>query len=326
MASIQSLPRADLPQRLVSFFRKFPPQLYSAKATGMTIPLTKKAAKLAAEARSAPGVSKAVQAQPISYSPPPTQSTDDAPDVETAEPQTISTPAALNPAKQHLNPFLPRKLFTTGKWRGPQYGLRVQADLVKLARQFGVEELLPMGPKATAFKQQRLIEHGLRIRGTGVGQQVKGHKWERTQGARLEKRRQAMENMPALISEWKSVSMLQIPSALRAMGANYQNRKVTVAVGRNFPRKTHNQIHWNSSLSKLWHWFHCMTSHQGCLVRLFRGVSVLLYRYSAIAAMYNHFIQLLRRRHGMYSVSVCPTTCTASTCSLFLRLLNDRVQ
>ncbi|KIV94225.1 hypothetical protein PV10_02012 [Exophiala mesophila] len=206
MASLQSLP-ADLPLRLTSFFRKFPPHLYSAKATGMTIPLTKKAAKLAAEARSAPGVSKAVQAQPINYSLPPTpESSNDTPDVDvkTVEPQTTSSPATTKPAKQHLNPFLPRKIFTTGKWRGPQYGLRIQADLVKLARKYGVEELLPIGPKSTAFKQQRLIEHGLRIRGTGEGQQVKGHKWERTQGARLEKRRQAMENMPALISEWKS--------------------------------------------------------------------------------------------------------------------------
>jgi large subunit ribosomal protein L25 len=74
-----------------------------------------------------------------------------------------------------------------------------------LARENGIEELLPPGQKSTAFKQARILERGLRVKGTGEGQKVKGHKWERHVGATLEKRRVAMENMPELVREWKQV-------------------------------------------------------------------------------------------------------------------------
>ena len=43
------------------------------------------------------------------------------------------------------------------------------------------------------------------VKGTGEGQKVKGHKWERTMNATLEKRRKAMEEMPELIRLWKQV-------------------------------------------------------------------------------------------------------------------------
>lgn len=212
MATLQTISHAELPRRLVNFFLRYPPEQYSAKATGVTIPLTKKAAKLAAEARSAPGLSRAVRAQPINY--PLVAATADGADTTnpTVGDETTGSARRPKPSGKHPNPFLPTKVFTTGKWMGPKYGLRIQADLVKLAKKYGVEDLLPPGRKSTAFKQQRLIEHGLRIRGTGEGQQVKGHKWERTQGARLEKRREAMENMPALIREWQSVSIYFEPS------------------------------------------------------------------------------------------------------------------
>jgi large subunit ribosomal protein L25 len=74
---------------------------------------------------------------------------------------------------------------------------------VKLAKAHGVEALLPPGRKSTAFKEQRVLEQGLRVRGTGEGQKVKGHKWERRMGAKLDVRRKAMENMPEMIREWK---------------------------------------------------------------------------------------------------------------------------
>lgn len=45
------------------------------------------------------------------------------------------------------------------------------------------------------------------MRGTGEGQKVKGHKWERTMPAKLEARRKAMEGMPELIRQWKQVSL-----------------------------------------------------------------------------------------------------------------------
>lgn len=81
--------------------------------------------------------------------------------------------------------------------------MRRQAELVKLAKKYNIEELLPPGRKSTAFKEQRILQRGLRIKGTGEGQKVKGHKWERNVGATLEKRRVAMEKMPEIIREWK---------------------------------------------------------------------------------------------------------------------------
>jgi large subunit ribosomal protein L25 len=129
-------------------------------------------------------------------------------EADQADPTTSSTldePESASAALKSFppNPFLPLKNFVTGRWRGPKFGLRQQADLVKLAKMHGLEELLPPGRKSTAFKEQRLIERGLRIKGTGEGQRVKGHKWERRMEMTLDKRRTAMENMPALIREWK---------------------------------------------------------------------------------------------------------------------------
>lgn len=77
-----------------------------------------------------------------------------------------------------------------------------------MARANGVEELLPFTVKGTNARIQRRAEHGLRVKGTGVGQKIKGKAWERTMKGRLEKRRLAMEGMPKLIVEWKMVSTL----------------------------------------------------------------------------------------------------------------------
>jgi len=43
----------------------------------------------------------------------------------------------------------------------------------------------------------------LRVKGTGVGQKVKGKLWERTLKGRLDDRRKAMEGMAELIKNWK---------------------------------------------------------------------------------------------------------------------------
>jgi Mitochondrial ribosomal protein mL59 len=106
------------------------------------------------------------------------------------------------------NPFLPWRNPETSRWRAPKYSLRRQADLVKLAKKHGVEPLLPPSRKSTAFKEARLLEHGLRVRGTGEGQKVKGHIWERRMPAKLEKRRKAMEGMPEMVRTWKQVSLM----------------------------------------------------------------------------------------------------------------------
>jgi large subunit ribosomal protein L25 len=213
-----------LPLRLQNFFARYPPQLYSAKFTGVTIPLTRKDAKEAAIARAAElekelasassarlfHISRTLLAQPISISSTTTSTSDSVSPSETTQDQadSIPTPAPSlytqkPPGKFPPNPFLPRKNYKTGHWAGPRIGLRRQAELVKLARQYEIEDLLPPGRKSTVFKQTRLLERGLRIKGTGEGQKVKGHKWERRMDATLDKRRKAMENMPAMIREWK---------------------------------------------------------------------------------------------------------------------------
>jgi large subunit ribosomal protein L25 len=117
--------------------------------------------------------------------------------------------ALLQTSKEYPNPFLPVKNLKTGKWWSPKYSLRRQADLVKLAKKHGVEELLPIGRKSTIFKETRRMERGLAIKGTGIGQKVKGHKWERLMETKLEDRRKAMMEMPELIRSWKQVSLLK---------------------------------------------------------------------------------------------------------------------
>ena len=82
------------------------------------------------------------------------------------------------------NPFMPLKHPATGLWHDPKYSLRRQAELVKMARQHGVEELLPYTPKGTETRLRKRVELGLRVKGTGVGQKVKGHKHERQLGVK----------------------------------------------------------------------------------------------------------------------------------------------
>ncbi|KAI9840868.1 MAG: hypothetical protein M1837_001247 [Sclerophora amabilis] len=101
------------------------------------------------------------------------------------------------------NPFQPQKHPVTGRWHNPVFSLRRQADLVKLAKKHGVEELLPYTVKKTEERLKRREQNGLRVKGTGIGQSVKGKGWERTLKGRLEKRRQAMLQMPQMIQNWK---------------------------------------------------------------------------------------------------------------------------
>ena len=135
------------------------------------------------------------------------------PPVEADPLAQISPALATTPAFEVLppkgkNPFLPHKHSRTQRWHPPIYSLRRQKELVKLARDHGVEELLPYTPKKPSEKLKRALAFGLRVRGTGVGQKVKGHKWERTVDQKLERRRQAMLEMPAMILKWKRVSCM----------------------------------------------------------------------------------------------------------------------
>jgi large subunit ribosomal protein L25 len=229
---------STLPLRLQNFFARYPPTLYSAKYTGITIPLTRKDAKEAAKLRSEEikkqfpdGVPKDsrgwILTQPILVRRT-ADSNEDGQTVlaETEAPTTTETPTAASqsdstrsdadgipftsreppqpgdlPTTFPPNPFLP--LFRNNHWRSPLISLRRQSDLVRLARAHNIEDLLPPGRKSTAFKEARLLEKGLRIKGVGEGQKVKGHKWERMQGVTVERRRRAMEQMPGLVREWR---------------------------------------------------------------------------------------------------------------------------
>lgn len=236
-AAIQKL---NLPPRLVTFFARYPPQVYSAKFTGTRLPLTRKEAKEAAIAKAA-----TLKAQKSSV-PQPTAEADavtrtEAPATPSSNETNIPTPTPAPSATETKippNPFLPRKNPITGRWAGAKIGLRRQAELVKLAKKYGIEELLPPSRKSTAFKEARLLERGLRVRGTGEGQKVKGHKWERHVGANLEKRRTAMEQMPALVREWKQVRFpMGLPQSSLRLRANPRYREAMAEAGRNIPNK-----------------------------------------------------------------------------------------
>ncbi|KAL2214047.1 hypothetical protein CC79DRAFT_1391928 [Sarocladium strictum] len=107
--------------------------------------------------------------------------------------------------QERPNPFVFYKHPITGKWQDPVYSYRRQAELVKLARENGVEELLPETKKGTEYQLAQRVEHGLRVKGTGVGQKVKGRIHERHMISNMEKRRAAMLEMPKLIKQWKKV-------------------------------------------------------------------------------------------------------------------------
>ena len=180
---------APLPQRLMTFFAKYPPKYYSAKLTGTTLTtkpiISEGVDNRIVNTKKFGGGPRYAQAQVY---------------VEEADlPQEVKSRLSSSTYK---NPFLPWCNPTTKRWRGPPIGLRRQAELVKLAKRYGVESLLPPGRKSTTFKEQRLLEKGLRIKGTGEGEQVKGHQWERRLPALLEKRRKAMENMPKMVRIW----------------------------------------------------------------------------------------------------------------------------
>lgn len=77
------------------------------------------------------------------------------------------------------NPFRSMKHPATGRWHDPVYSLRRQAELVKMAQDHGVAELLPESSKSPEERLRRRVELGIRVKGTGVGQRVKGHQHER---------------------------------------------------------------------------------------------------------------------------------------------------
>jgi large subunit ribosomal protein L25 len=202
----------NLPQRLINFFARYPPQLHSAAVRR-------------------PAVRPKGEALPQTPLPSPYT-----PDREAKGAQGLKkdawTPsrALLVTSETVRNPFLPHKRL--GKWEAPKFGLRQQADLMKLAIKYNVETLLPPSRKSPEFKETRREERGLQVKGTGIGQKVKGHKWERTMESRLEDRRKAMEGMPELVRTWKQVSVHLV---LPVTSLTRHNREVMAVDGNNGP-------------------------------------------------------------------------------------------
>ncbi|EON64981.1 hypothetical protein W97_04216 [Coniosporium apollinis CBS 100218] len=162
-----------LPSRLLTFFARYPPPVLLQQ------PATTPAAP---DAFSSPNAAEA------------------------ASPTEPATPTSHQPTTtppQTHNPFAPWRNPTTSRWRPPVFSARRQAELVKLAAAHGLESLLPPTAKGSAERASRREEHGLRVKGTGAGQRVKGKLWERTLKGRLEGRRKAMEGMPGMIEMWK---------------------------------------------------------------------------------------------------------------------------
>lgn len=176
----------SLPAPLLNFFKKYPPQTLqpAAAAAAASPPST--------EPQLASLASNTSSADPNANTP--TQLVSG-----TAPAATAPEDSSLQP----INPFLPWKNPRTLRWQPPAYSLRRQAELVKLAQKHHITSLLPWTPKLPSEIEKRRAEHGLRVKGTGVGQKVKGKMWERTLKGRLDERRKAMEAMPEMIRHWK---------------------------------------------------------------------------------------------------------------------------
>lgn len=161
----------SLPLRLLRFFARYPPPILSSTLTQATVTTA------------------------LNTSSPDSNASQEATVVD----EPIRSPKIYSPFKAQKHPL-------TAVWQNSRFSLRQQADLVKMARHHGVEELLPHTPKKTDVRLRKREQLGLRVKGTGAGQKVKGKKEERTMKTRLDRRRQAILEMPAMIEKWKQVT------------------------------------------------------------------------------------------------------------------------
>ncbi|KAF3988353.1 hypothetical protein FT663_02387 [Candidozyma haemuli var. vulneris] len=104
------------------------------------------------------------------------------------KPSTIKDP--------QMNPFLPNKNPETGRWHGAKYSLRRSADLIKMAKKFGIQDLLPPIPHKRFHEDKYNNKNWMR----GILKQ-KGQKWERDLPEKLEARKKAIADMDKIILE-----------------------------------------------------------------------------------------------------------------------------
>ncbi|PNS17848.1 4-coumarate--CoA ligase-like 7 [Sphaceloma murrayae] len=173
-----------LPAPLLSFFARHPPGTF----------ITSQHAEPSTIASLVPSTVPLPSLTTLSASPEHSTTTNPTPSSEQL--------SALTTLHKISNPFLAWQNPVTSAWRPPQYSLRQQNELYKMAKQNNVLSLLPESPRHPEMQKQR-DEQGLRVKGTGQGQRVKGREWERQLRGRQEKRKRAMEGMAELIKEWK---------------------------------------------------------------------------------------------------------------------------
>lgn len=93
-----------------------------------------------------------------------------------------------------MNPFLPNKNTESGRWQEAKYSLRRSADLFKMARKFGIEDLLPPLPQKKFYEDKYANKNWMR----GV-LRPKGHKWQHALPEKLAAREKAIAEMDDII-------------------------------------------------------------------------------------------------------------------------------
>lgn len=116
---------------------------------------------------------------------------------------TITTTPLGTPVQTVLlpfqNPFKPHRDPRTGKYHGPRYSLRRQADIIKLALRFGVADLLPPSEKMNRllYGKKRPMVGTLRPKGTYE---------ERTRETYVEKKQKSLEEALRIVAMRKTVA------------------------------------------------------------------------------------------------------------------------
>lgn len=125
-------------------------------------------------------------------------------------PAGLASPGTAPTSFQELrpNPFEFYKHPETGRLQDPVYSARRQAQLLQMARDHGVADLLPSSNKNPTQRLAHRVEHGLRVKGTGVGQKVKGHIHERHMiakyvGTRPQRMVRGDDALTMLLTGWK---------------------------------------------------------------------------------------------------------------------------
>ena len=170
-----------LPAQLQRFLARYPPASILGGATSTTT--TTRPSSLLSSASASASTSTAGPATTTEPNSPTSTATSPAAAAVAglAAAQQAAQPATPHTAYQadRPDPFGWLKHPVTGRWLGPAYSARRQAQLFQLARRHGVEELLPPSARSPAARLERRVALGLRVKGTGVGQRVKGHAHER---------------------------------------------------------------------------------------------------------------------------------------------------